>query len=496
MALPQWVARRHGCVVRGETVQWSRTDLEQHVDRYAAVIGASGLGFAPIGLLADNTPHWIAADLAAQVAGTTLVPLPGFFSVPQLAHAVEAARMQSLFCADAARARELGFAERIGDASGLSLFARHERTRTAAGAGGSARKITFTSGTTAAPRGVRLTADVQVATAGALAQRIAAIGVENHLSLLPLSLLLENVAGVYTALMIGASCACPSLATVGLSGACRFDAERCLGAIERYRAQSVILLPQMLHALVARLCAAPREAARARSLRFAAVGGARTSPRLIARARALGLPVYEGYGLSECASVVALNVPGADRIGTVGRALPGTAVRLTAEGEIEVHGRAFDGYIDASPRDPDAWIETGDLGSIDRAGFISIAGRRATVLVTSFGRNIAPEWPEGVLLEQPSIAQAAVFGEARAFLVAVLVARSPEVADAALAEEVRTANRALPEYARIGAWLRAADAFTPDNGLATANGRNRRQAIAARYAGALDRLYVNERQYA
>lgn len=496
MPLPDWIPHGRAVVLAGDTLAWSRADLEREVDRCAAVIDEAGLRGTAVGLLADNAPHWIAADLAAQSIGATLVPLPGFFTARQLAHAIDAACVQSILCADAASARALGFCERIGDTAGSTLFARLGRTRAQSGDASPAMKITFTSGTTAAPKGVRLSAQAQIATAQALAQTIGALGIENHLSLLPLSLLLENVAGVYTALMTGARATCPSLESVGLSGACRFDAERCLDAIERHRAQSVILLPQMLDALVERLSAAPRDAGRVRSLRFAAVGGARTSPLAIARARALGVPVYEGYGLSECSSVVALNVPGADRLGTAGRPLPGTAVRRTAEGEIEVRGRGFSGYVGAKPRHPDAWIRTGDLGTIDAEGYVSIAGRKAAMIVTSFGRNVASEWPEGLLLEQPAIAQAAVFGDGRPFLVAVLVARSADISDAALDRAVSAANAELPDYARIGAWLRAADAFTPESGLATANGRNVRPAILARHASALDALYLDRRQWA
>jgi len=84
---------------------------------------------------------------------------------------------------------------------------------------------------------------------------------------------------------------------------------------------------------------------RIRSVKFVAVGGARTPVSTIHRARQLGLPVYEGYGLSECASVVTLNLPGADKPGTAGRALRGALVRLASDGELQIAGRAFCGYL-------------------------------------------------------------------------------------------------------------------------------------------------------
>jgi long-subunit acyl-CoA synthetase (AMP-forming) len=247
----------------------------------------------------------------------------------------------------------------------------------------------------------------------------------------------------------------------------------------------VILLPQMLLALTAAIEAGASPPA---SLRFAAVGGGKVAPTLIARARAVGLPAYEGYGLSECASVVALNVPAADRPGSVGRALPHTRVRIATDGEVMVGPRAFLGYLGDAPRDNE-WLQTGDVGRLDDDGFLTIEGRRKHQLITSFGRNVAPEWPEAELTNSPSIAQAAVFGEGRPQLSAVIVARSPAVNDAALDAAVRAANQTLPDYARIAHWIRAAAPFAAGDGLATPNGRIRRDAVWQRYGASLESLY-------
>jgi long-subunit acyl-CoA synthetase (AMP-forming) len=203
------------------------------------------------------------------------------------------------------------------------------------------------------------------------------------------------------------------------------------------------------------------------------VGGAKVSPALILRARSLGLPVYEGYGLSECASVVALNLPGADRPGSVGRPLAHAEVRLM---EKEIHVK-IDG----------AWHATGDLGALDADGFVHIHGRRRHVLITSFGRNVSPEWPEAELLAGRAIVQAAVFGEARPALCAVVVP-APGAPDAEVEAQVRLANARLPDYAQIRSWLRAEAPFSAQNGLATANGRPHRDALWHTYGARLDGL--------
>jgi long-subunit acyl-CoA synthetase (AMP-forming) len=455
--------------------------------------------FAPrsvVGSIADNSPSWLLLDLALQAAGMVHVPLPSFFSAEQTKHAIRASSMNALLCPQTELADRLGFdavAMRDLDAFGAPLNcysgATHPPPEPLARLPETVCKLTFTSGTTGSPKAVLLSLARQLETARSLAQATGDIGIRRHLCLLPLPVLLENVAGAYTALLTGAECVVPSLIAVGMTGAADFDPVRCLATIEREGADSLILLPQMLAGLADALESAQREI-RLDNLKFVAVGGAHTPPTLIARARALGLPVYEGYGLSECASVTTLNLPRADRIGTVGRALPGVTLRLAEGGEIQVRGRAFEGYLGEPfrPAEAEAWLATGDLGAVDDDGFVSIIGRKKHQLVTSFGRNVSPEWPEGRLTAHPAILQAAVFGEARPFLYAVLVV-SQSVDDADIDAHVRAVNDDLPDYARISAWVRAQDPFTMQNGLITANGRLRRAQIEHRYRAAVSAIY-------
>ncbi|MCC7081526.1 MAG: AMP-binding protein [Burkholderiales bacterium] len=440
-----------------------------------------------VGLLADNSPTWVVAELAVQAADMVVVPLPLFFSPEQLRHAIDACGMQALFSADTRCAAGLGFQEDVLDAGVLTLARTARTNRTTVPIAPAVSKITFTSGTTGAPKGVLLTMAQQLDTARGLATLLQPLGIRRHLSLLPLPVLLENVAGVYSALMLGAECVCPALYSIGLQGASAFAARTCLEAIERNEPESVIVLPQMLQALVGELTRRTHRPRFLDALRFVAVGGARTAPALLTQARALGLPVYEGYGLSECASVVSVNVPGADCIGSVGRPLPGVHVRLAPDGEIEIAGRGYAGYLGVASATPASWLRTGDLGVLDADGFLAIAGRKKDVIVTSFGRNVSPEWPEALLLEHPAIAQAVVCGDERPFLAAVLATRA---ADATIDAVIARANARLPDYARIGGWVRASAPFTAANGLATANGRIRRAAVAQFYEQALVVMYA------
>ena len=121
----------------------------------------------------------------------------------------------------------------------------------------------------------------------------------------------------------------------------------------------------------------------------------------------LGIPLFEGYGLSECCSVVALNRPGATRAGSVGQPLEGLRVQIE-DGEIVVEGPSLmDGYLHEDSLPPFRW-RTGDLGCLDKDGFLTVYGRRDNLIITPSGRNINPEWVETTLLDEANIAACVV----------------------------------------------------------------------------------------
>jgi long-subunit acyl-CoA synthetase (AMP-forming) len=423
----------------------------------------------PVGVVGDNSPAWLLADLALLSAGRCAVPIPAFFSPDQVRHLVSETGIQFVFfngCLVPV-AQVFPYLPSAPVAAVPPLLPL------------GTQKITFTSGTTGNPKGVCLTTEQQMATVNGLAKVLGELGVTRHLSLLPLAVLLENIAGIYVPLSLGAQCIVPPLAEVGLSGSSSFDVERCLDAISRYQAESIILLPQMLQAIVWQ--AKPADS-RLASLKFVAVGGGTTPLAVLKRAEQIGLPVFEGYGLSECASVVSLNSPSAKRLGSVGKPLPGVAVRLAADGEIEVKGRGYAGLLGEPALPTQSWISTGDLGAIDQDGFLRIAGRKKNVLITSFGRNVSPEWPEGLLMESGLLAQVVVMGDGEAALSAVLVPNSPKLEAQQLAAAVAEVNAHLPDYAQIARWVISREPFSPANGLATVNGRPRREAITQRFS--------------
>lgn len=427
-----------------------------------------------VALCLDNGIDWVLWDLALLFSGRVCVPVPDFFSDSQKVHVLDSAGVDTLIGGPEVLASRCGFVACRPDLAQRALAtvpALPEGTQ----------KITYTSGTTGQPKGVCLGAGVLFAVANSLRQATGASASDRHLCVLPLATLLENIAGIYTPLLAGACIELRGMADIGLQGASGLDLPRLLGQVLTVAPSSLILVPQLLMALVS---AAERGMALPASLRFVAVGGGRVAPQLLQRAEALGLPVFEGYGLSECASVVCLNTPQQRRIGAVGRPLPHLQVSLADDGEVLVRGARMLGYLgDAALADD--WLATGDLGHFEE-GFLVLHGRKKHQFITAYGRNVNPEWVEAELTQQAPIAQAWVHGEALPGNLAVLVPRHAAVSDAELGAAVAQVNATLPDYARVQHWLRAAQAFSPANGLATANGRLRRTALWAHYAGRFD----------
>jgi len=485
--IAEHAARRpRALALRDERQELHYLGLEDAIDRAAATLQGSR-----VGILADNGCHWAVTDLALARRGAVAVPMPGFFSELQLRHLIADADLDLVVTDQPERVATL----LVGvESTSISVAGRqlHLFQRRGAGHAGAPRlpagtaKVTYTSGTTGAPKGVCLAERSIERVVLALCAAVDARADDSALSLLPLSTLLENIAGLYAPLYSGALAQLPSLASCGLQGSSGLRPAAFFDALQRYAPTSVVLVPQLLKALTEGVAAglpAPR------ALRFAAVGGAPVSAELIERAGGLGLPVYQGYGLSEATSVVSINLPGDERPGSVGRPL--RPVTVTQEGQIVVHGDLFLGYLGGSRRTGSGW-HTGDIGYLDPDGYLILTGRRKTAYATAFGRNVAPEWVEGELTAHPGIAQAALFGEGRASNVAVVMPRGPE---ARLADAIRRVNTRLPDYARVGNWIVADEPFTVSNGFATAGGALRRNAIYARYSERIEKLYEHEERY-
>lgn len=463
-------------VLDNGTHTWTAEALETAVAEFAAVLRAEGVRV--LATLLDNSVAWVVADRAAERVGAVHVPLPVFFVKEQIARALKASGADALLVPDAmlwspAPAQPCSVA---GESLALVRLPNPPVPMPEG-----TTKITFTSGTTGTPKGVCLRAPAIEGVAGGVVQALAPLRIRRHLCVLPFAVLLENIAGLNASLLNGSTCIVVPLSQLGLTGSSSFDPAAFHAAVMRLGPDSIILLPQMLRLWVGYLAATQQRAPD--GLSFVAVGGAPVGAGLLAASRALGIPAHEGYGLSEGASVQTLNLPGADLPGSAGRVLPHARVRISDTGEIEVSGSLFAGYL-GDPQPVPGWFATGDLGHIDANGFLHVQGRRKNVLITSFGRNISPEWVEGAL-QEAGVGAAVVFGDGEPTLSAVLWPMSAALPDAALQAAVDAANNTLPDYARVHTWVRATQPFNAASGMATANGRPQRAAIFQAHVEAL-----------
>jgi hypothetical protein len=324
-------------------------------------------------------------------------------------------------------------------------------------------KISFTSGSTGTPKPVCLSADHLLSVAQSVVDHVGDSHAGRHLPLLPPGILLETVAGFYATMLAGGTYVALPQAEVGMAEPFRPDFVRMAQVIADEHITSLILVPEYLEGLVTVL---ERTRRRLPELTLVAVGGARTSPTLLERAATVGLPVRQGYGMTECGSVVALGQPGESARGSVGSSIGLNRISIAEDGEILLDGPHALGI-------PDGPFATGDIGRIDADGRLWIEGRKSSLIVTAHGRNVSPEWIEAALLAQPAIAQAVVHGDGERALSALVVPSGP---DADIKSAIAAANVTLPAYAQILRW-RPTQPFTRDNGMLTTNGRLRRTAI-------------------
>ncbi|QUR67986.1 AMP-dependent synthetase/ligase [Mycobacterium spongiae] len=278
------------------------------------------------------------------------------------------------------------------------------------------------------------------------------------------------------------------------------------------------LLLRTKHALFDRLVYNKLRAALGGACRAAVSGGAPLGARLGHFYRGAGLTIYEGYGLTETSGGVAISPSNDVKIGTVGRPVPGNALRIADDGELLARGGVvFSGYWrnEAATADTFAngWFKTGDLGAIDEDGFVSITGRKKEIIVTAGGKNVAPAVLEDKLRAHPLISQAMAVGDAKPFIGA-LITIDPEAfagwkqrndkgatasvgdlaGDPDLVAEVETAvkqaNLAVSNAESIRKFRILPVDFTEDTGELTPTMKVKRNVVAQKFASEIEALYL------
>jgi long-chain acyl-CoA synthetase len=251
--------------------------------------------------------------------------------------------------------------------------------------------------------------------------------------------------------------------------------------------------------------------------RIATSGAAPIDPEIVAFFRALGLPLTEGWGMSELANAATLASPGRAKDGAVGTAFPGVEVRIADDGEVLVRGPLVMGGYYKDPDltmatiDEDGWLHTGDVGELDGDGFLKIVDRKKELIITSGGKNISPALVEYELQRHPLIGQACAIGDRRNYMTALLVldpdttpawARTHGVPFDSLADlaahpdvlaeverGVETANSHLARPERIRRFTLLPAEWTAQSGELTPSLKRRRAVIIDRYAKEIEELY-------
>lgn len=323
--------------------------------------------------------------------------------------------------------------------------------------------ILYTSGTTGPPKGVVLSHNNFIFNANAAAEVINVTAHDLLLSFLPLSHAFERTAGYYVPLFTGASIAyAESIDKIAANmlevkptiilGVPRFY-EKTYAAIEekisslsplkkgifewslnvghsysekKNKGDQLSLVLKLKNSLADRLVFKALQEGLGGRMRFFVSGGAPLSKELTAFFEAAGIIILEGYGLTETSPVITCNRIKSRKKGSVGQALPGVEIKIEADGEIITRGpHVMQGYFN-NPEKTDevikgGWFYTGDIGEIDNDGFLTITDRKKDIIVTSGGKNVAPQSIETRLVSHPLINQVMVYGDRKKYITALIV---------------------------------------------------------------------------
>jgi long-chain acyl-CoA synthetase len=557
--------------------QWRSStwaDMRERVAQWRGALAREAL--APgerVAIMLRNSIEWVCFDQAAQSLGLVVVPLYPTDNADNLAYILADSGARVLLLGEPQHwemlrplhdrmpqlARVVGVAALQGDAVLRPLqewLAGAPPAPPPAEADTDAlATIVYTSGTTGRPKGVMLSHRNILANIDAVLQVIAGYREDIFLSFLPLSHTLERTVGYYLPVAIGAAVAFarsvqdlaedlqvvrPTMlvsvprvyeriyaklqqgleekgmaarklfALAEQTGWRRFEAAQHRG--EETGLAADLMWPVLRHLVADKLLS--RLGGR---LRIAVSGGAPVSARLMHCFIGLGLPVLQGYGLTEASPIVAANTLEDNVPESVGKPLPGVEVKLGERDELLVRGpNVMLGYWNdpGKTRDTltaDGWLRTGDIGRIDAEGHVYIVGRLKEILVTSTGEKLPPADIELAITEDPLFEQVLVLGEGRPFVSALAVlnregwtalarqlALDPDDPGAPQREEVQRAAieriqprlASFPSYARIrGVWL-TLDAWTTDNGLITPTMKLRRKQLEQRFAAQIERIYA------
>lgn len=440
------------------------------------------LGVKQAGLYLDNSPEWLLVSLVTMASNITLVPLPIFFSEQQLNHILSSTDIDCLLGANPdflIKFMPNGSLIKITD----SLYLIHEQkhgTRLGSFSG----ILTFTSGSTSSPKGVLLPYSNVYKQIEAIYNHLQPDYDLNYLTITPLSILLENIIGLVT-LFHGS--------TVHVNSVHRFldianfslKVEEINHYINENKINTLLLMPLFLKQWIDHL--EQQGLSKPASIQYIALGGAMTPINILEKAQKLGLPVYQGYGLSESCSVVSMNTKIHNKLGSVGKVLPHVTVRITDQQNILVKGNLFQSYLGEAPINPDEFYDTGDLGYLEN-DYLYITGRQKNIMVLQSGRNVSPEWIENEILRIPSVSNVVVIADSRPY-VTIIIDPKEHFEVNAFDKELKNINKRLPGFAQIHKFIIANEPFTRTNRLLNMKHRPDSRMVIEHYQSDIDKLY-------
>lgn len=405
------------------------------------------------GLIMSNSYEWVVADLALMILNSTEVPVPLAFSAEQSFNLLK----ESDICLTDSLGREKLNEWKASEIklSDLSIIEIDEVIKNDLAESGNEWddlkinedficKIVHTSGTTSHPKGVKIGYAGLGNLLDSLMKSLPKEVSERYFSIVSLSLLIEQVAAVYLTLMQGGTLILQDK-TKQLLGAKNASAKDFLPVIKQAKPTAIAIPPSIVESLHSFIIENPHLQDEELSQRlfgkntppYLSCGGAPVSKSIITELNRRKIKIYEGYGLSENSSVVSINTPEAYKEGTVGKPLAHVKVKLADDSELLVKSTSlFLGYTSEDPSScsftEDRWLKTGDLAEIDTEGFITITGRKKCIIITSNGRNVAPEWVESKYKKLGFLQEIVVVGNDQEILEAIVILKdhpSPDCLD-------------------------------------------------------------------
>jgi long-chain acyl-CoA synthetase len=525
--------RRYGLF---RDISWS--EYREETLAAAAALVDSGIAKGDrVGLVSENRPEWLEADMAIMTAGAVNVPLHAGIPAAGVTRLMADAGVNWIIVSTSAQLAKAQEARRdLPDLKGIVVLDRSaagpgveswsgflqrgrrvlpsvtERLRNLEQSLGAddLATIMYTSGTTGVPKGVMLTHGNLLSNSEAMLHLIPTDIDVVMLSWLPYSHIFARTCDHYLSLLAGI--------LVVLS-----DSIDTLPAdLQEVQPTHLNGVPRFWEKMLAAAQAtpAPDKTLRAmfgRRIRWLMSGGAPLPPKICEAYRAAGLPLLQGYGLTETAPVLTTNRQNSYRIESAGQAIPGVELKIAPDGEILCRGpNVMKGYWKQPAATAacivDGWFHTGDMGRLDDNGFLYITGRKKDLIVLSNGKKVAPSEVEAMLQSDPLIEQAVVYGDQRSFLTALIVpnwarvradlpgvtgtpeemSRNPTVV-ALFQQQIDAVLANAATWEQVKRFFIRPTPFTPDGGELTASLKLKRDVIFKRHTADWDALYKDDK---